>query len=302
MLKHGFSRVIKTFAKDTFYRVPLSLHICAIHSNRSLKLDQSASSIFGILTESKCSPTNGKLEERADWDLYDLSLHPLLKSLIDTQKNKDGGTELKVDVLEKILQHGIKIKNESSAMAIRNLETEITHFAEANPKLLYKYCILAYILSQRLDYGINDVIALLNVCVKYGAPEAEFTLASIFYKGIQGVSNKEKGFSAMRRLADEGLLVAIASYGMMLYSKGDVKAAIEYFKKAAKFGNAQSCLMLGREYHHGKNIPKDINEASRLYNAAVEKGKLFICLINTWTREPRSILLSRPNGTGKGDP
>lgn len=50
----------------------------------------------------------------------------------------------------------------------------------------------------------------------------------------------------MKKLADKGLLVAIAKYGSMLLNNGSTEEAIQLLKKGAKHGSVEACLTLGR--------------------------------------------------------
>ncbi|KAJ9067038.1 hypothetical protein DSO57_1003741 [Entomophthora muscae] len=241
----------------------------AFQANSVLTLDQSASSIFGQPVGCKEVAKNKALD-RASWDLYEPSIKAMIQSLIDSRQAKD--KNLSTENLSKVLRLCIGIKKSPNNLAKKNIESDILTLCQGDARILYQYCVLAFMLSQRLEHGINDVLLLLNICIKYGAVEAEFTKASILFEGIQGIQDKGQGQALMKKLADKGLLVAITKYGSMLLNHGEINEAIGYLKKAAKHGSVEACLILGHVYNSDKYIKKDVNEALGLFEMAAKKG------------------------------
>lgn len=115
-----------------------------------------------------------------------------------------------------------------------------------------------------------------------GLSEAEFDLGELYRTGTEGALKDVKiAFEYHKTSANHGLAKAMCSLGIF-YSEGEgikrtadnKKEAFEWFKKAEKAGYAGRRLhyALGRCYHHGDGVQKDLDEAFRYYHLAAVAG------------------------------
>lgn len=115
-----------------------------------------------------------------------------------------------------------------------------------------------------------------RVRAEQGDANAQYDLASKYYRGKGVPQDYGEAFDWYRKAADQGN--AKAQYGLArLYYQGngvpqDYTKSIDWCRKAADQGYAKAQYALGYTYLVGKEVPQDSTEAVRWYRKAAGQG------------------------------
>ncbi len=111
---------------------------------------------------------------------------------------------------------------------------------------------------------------------KQGDSDAQFYIASCYYKGDDVAEDKAEAVKWYRKAADQGHAKAQNTLGVCYYYgygvEEDKAEAIKWFFKAADLGNAEAQNNLGACYENGEGVNKDETEAIKWYQQAAENG------------------------------
>lgn len=132
--------------------------------------------------------------------------------------------------------------------------------------------------ERRLDF--NDAIIWCQKAAELGDANSMYELGGIYFGAHDIPGRRLKDYSKAAawfgKAADLNHIPAITQLGIMYNADGSlgvpedhVKAA-QLFLKAAQAGDAQAMNNLGVLYGRGSGVPRDINEAVRWWEKAVE--------------------------------
>jgi TPR repeat protein len=118
---------------------------------------------------------------------------------------------------------------------------------------------------------------------KSGFPEASIYLGYLYEDGSNNLPRDVSlAFEHYEWAASEiGFVEAYMAQARILYhGKGDIDKDIQSAKEMYELivnetQNPIACFMLGRIYQNGEGIDKNLDEAERLYNMAIEKGNVW---------------------------
>ncbi len=126
------------------------------------------------------------------------------------------------------------------------------------------------------DPTVEAELKKLKAGAEAGSPEAQFTLAVAYDRGLGVVPNYSTAASWYRRAAEKGL--PEAQYNLAtLYDQGlgvhhDPKLALNWYREAAKSGSPLAANNLGFLYEYGLGVKQDDKEATAYYRKAAEAG------------------------------
>ena len=135
------------------------------------------------------------------------------------------------------------------------------------------------------DQGNNKVQKNLNTIAEQGNTEAQFTLGSMYEKGISVQKNEGEAVNWYRKAAESDHKQALKNLNTMaeqgnteaqftlgsMYEKGisvqkNEGEAVNWYRKAADQGHADA------QYKIGRGVRKDEEEAAKWYRKAAEQG------------------------------
>jgi hypothetical protein len=129
------------------------------------------------------------------------------------------------------------------------------------------------------DIGQNPAEAArrLTEAAGQGNGLAHAMLGQSFLLGEGVKTDNKTAFHHMKMSADmdtpEGLLGLAIIYHQGLGGKQkNLSTAIEYYIKAAEFGNIEAQFQLGMLYFSGKNIPRDYSKSIKYFSMAAFQG------------------------------
>ena len=74
--------------------------------------------------------------------------------------------------------------------------------------------------------------------------------------------SKEENHKSLMKRVEAGDLLTMCHYANIIYKKGDLDRAIEYWKKAVDLGDyVEAHSQLGNKYYHGEGVQKDMEKA-----------------------------------------
>lgn len=120
------------------------------------------------------------------------------------------------------------------------------------------------------DARFNQLLA----AAEGGDAEAQYELAVAYAEGRGGVDNDERTKQVLlwaTRAANQGHPGAMAEVGSLYMGTDDVMA-LRWLRPAAAQGHGGAQGNLGYMYQHGHGVPRDTDEAARLYRLAAEQG------------------------------
>lgn len=120
------------------------------------------------------------------------------------------------------------------------------------------------------DAGFNQLLG----AAEGGDAEAQYELAVAYAEGRGGVDNDERTKQVLlwaTRAANQGHPGAMAEVGSLYMGTDDVMA-LRWLRPAAAQGHGGAQGNLGYMYQHGHGVPRDTDEAARLYRLAAEQG------------------------------
>lgn len=90
--------------------------------------------------------------------------------------------------------------------------------------------------------------------------------------------NYQESIKWLRKAADGGLANAQFSMGLLYCGhmgmfQRDIEKAIQYFMKAAVQGHPQAQNEIGNAYYYGSGMPKNMPEAEKWYQMAVQQRR-----------------------------
>jgi TPR repeat protein len=106
-----------------------------------------------------------------------------------------------------------------------------------------------------------------------GSPQAMVLLGSMFAQGLGGPKSDSEAVHWFQQAADRGYVRGMFNLGVMyetgkgvLASGGNQARAAQWYAKAANLrGGEDAAFRLGLMYEEGRGVPKNLNEARRLY-------------------------------------
>ena len=126
------------------------------------------------------------------------------------------------------------------------------------------------------DPLVETELKKLKSAAEAGSPEAQFTLAVAYDRGLGVVPNYSTAASWYRGAAEKDL--PEAQYNLAtLYDQGlgvqaDPKLALHWYRKAAKTGSPLAANNLGYLYEYGLGVPQNDKEAVAWYRKAADAG------------------------------
>ena len=113
---------------------------------------------------------------------------------------------------------------------------------------------------------------LYERAAELGDVTAMANLGRLFETGEGGKLDKKKALQLFRRAADRGHAHGQHNFARHLQKAGDVDDAARFCSLAAAQGLTVAEYGLGASYEGGFGVPKDLDEAKRLYALAAAKG------------------------------
>ncbi len=110
-----------------------------------------------------------------------------------------------------------------------------------------------------------------------GDPEAQFTLGSLYFMGIDMPKDTPKAVQWLQKAAEQEHVQAQDLLGI-IYQFGDEKVpkdatkAVKWLQKAAEQGHAMAQTDLGAIYRKGEDVPKNVAKAVEWWQKAAANG------------------------------
>ncbi len=130
----------------------------------------------------------------------------------------------------------------------------------------------------------QEIIRLPNFTIKQvqseidkGSPEAFYILATLYFKGQNGVElNYQKSADLFRRAAEQGVALAQMHLGEMYYDGTKIPQndaeALRWYQVAALQGLPKAESGLAEIYAEGRGTAKNLTESARWYKRAAMQG------------------------------
>ncbi len=145
-------------------------------------------------------------------------------------------------------------------------------------------------------------------------PKGLYNYANCLHYGHGTRKNYKKAFEIFKYLADKDLDDEAFFYVGLYYQEGmgtsrDYKAALKYYRKGAKAGQAYCCNQLGVMYGKGQGVKKNVKKALEYYKTAARLGDALAYSNIGWIYESGALGESDPSkalsyyeiGAGMGD-
>ena len=123
----------------------------------------------------------------------------------------------------------------------------------------------------------NFTLKQVQPAVDKGSPESFYILATLYYKGLNGVGlNYQKSAELFRRAAEQGIALAQLHLGEMYYEGTKIpqndSEALRWYQVAALQGLPQAEYGLANIYAEGHGTTRNLTEAARWYKRAAIQG------------------------------
>jgi|GEM_PF-6024340 len=136
--------------------------------------------------------------------------------------------------------------------------------------------ILILALFSILFAGCGSTLQNLQTKANEGDVKSQFDLGNLYYFGSKEVKeDKEKAMHYYQLAEKSGNVEAQYSLGQIADKNKEYEKAVYYYQKAAEKEFAYAQSNLGILYKHGRGVPKDIEEAKRLFTKAYQNGDIF---------------------------
>ncbi len=131
-----------------------------------------------------------------------------------------------------------------------------------------------------LCFGIAQCQNLL-LKAKNGNTEAQYELATQYYKGIGQIQSYSNAFVWYKRAAEKNHLASCYALGTM-YEEGkgcaqNKRLAFSYYIQAAERGNELSQLKVAKMFDEGEGVIENKSRAYLWYRICAERGDAFSC-------------------------
>jgi TPR repeat protein len=132
--------------------------------------------------------------------------------------------------------------------------------------------------NQSAQNNVKSEIDELIMKAESGDVIAQGTLSDMYFAGKGVEQNYQESIKWLRKAADGGLANAQFSMGLLYCGhmgmfQRDIEKAIQYFMKAAVQGHPQAENEIGNAYYYGSGMPKNMPEAEKWYQMAVQQGE-----------------------------
>ena len=187
---------------------------------------------------------------------------------LNRRENRNYSEHLKKEQSKKAVS-GTVSELELDYLRMTVAETEIERLLALGACHISYYRLLNSIGVENLDPATQDA---LKKELEAGAKRAEKELARarVEYEKLQAEAENAR---IARMLFDEG---------MKKQSGNQMLAASEYYRRAARKGNASAMFCLGKLYWSGKGVKQDYAEAVRWFKAAAEAGNVEAMVVLGW--------------------
>ncbi len=141
-------------------------------------------------------------------------------------------------------------------------------------KILLGLCLL-------FCFGIGAQCQNLLLKAKNGNTEAQYELATQYYKGIGQIQSYSNAFVWYKRAAEKNHLASCYALGTM-YEEGkgctqNIRLAFSYYLQAAERGNELSQLKVAKMFDEGEGVIENKSRAYLWYRICAERGDAFSC-------------------------
>ncbi|XP_066921928.1 putative beta-lactamase HcpC [Clytia hemisphaerica] len=209
----------------------------------------------------------------------------LLDELIKT-RTKPNQSDMKLDTLasqiksDEIYSLALKIWSLQSTIGEEAVNTSMPLFrigamlGDRNAK--YTYGQLLFRGAGGLEADPIEASQMFQELSKEGHPQAQFTLAGMYYSGYGVEQNFETSYTLYQISAENGLKQSFNALGKMyLNGEGvtkDEQKALQYFMKGAEKDDAQACMSVAHCYNHGKGVEQNFDHAFIYHKKAADLG------------------------------
>lgn len=264
--------LIEVKTLNRLYFKPTLNQIAYFSSNLSnYAVESSPSTIFNNVgwvtrTTSESSKTTYDPEKK----LVDPGFNVALDECIEELNRQDPSNNLSFEKFRTIFESAHQVRKSTDAIQMRLHSRKIMAECSGNTKLLLKYAQVGLALSRQLGHGAKDVLSLFKIASLYGKNTADYVVASLLYDGYQGVQDQSQAYKLMKNLADKGLILAIARFGIWKVNENDLVVGFKYLEKAAKHNSPHAHTFLGHVYWKGEKVPQDQIKAKEHFQKAAD--------------------------------
>jgi TPR repeat protein len=125
------------------------------------------------------------------------------------------------------------------------------------------------------EQAIRRLEALATTRLGTAAQMAMVNLGIIYDSGFAGRRDSARAEEWFRRAGDLGLREAEFCLARMFRREGRFREALDTLRRSAAVGYAPSMRLLGRMHHDGQGTPRDLGEAHRWMQRAMDRGNVF---------------------------
>jgi TPR repeat protein len=157
------------------------------------------------------------------------------------------------------------------------------------------------LLKSQPSNGIAELERLTGSRAEIARQLAMHNLGLAYWTGeAHGHADYVQAEDWFRRASNEGYQPAEYELGKMLRKQDEYERALDVLKRSAAIGYAPSMRLVGTMYSHGDGVVRDLAEARRWWERAIERGnvwakrKLAVAMLARkygWTRVPLGAFL-----------
>lgn len=141
------------------------------------------------------------------------------------------------------------------------------NFALAQTKLGFLYMSGFGVLKDEVE-GLRWT----KMAAENGEGSAQYNLGLAYVNGLIKPSNQEEAFKWWTLSAQQGFAAAQASLGSYYFERKNYSESLIWYKLAAAQNHGGAYASIGSMYWSGLGVPKDSNEALRLFKLAAKYG------------------------------